>query len=420
MVGPHFTEDFLHELTFSRPVRRYVLFSQVPVNERGDVLMRLSSRVRRSLLIHVPNDEIIALLHYADLDRVARIVRDVKEGGRRKTLVAGLARDVREKVEVLLRFQPGTAAELMNFDYLLVDHEMTFGDVSSIMRAREKKTGKTPTLLVTKAGFLVGELPLHTLVSRKPSQVIRTFIRKIPTVMYDARYVRVLHVFRGNPHRKVVVFDRDKSVLGIIYSSDLLDVIDRSGGERLYGFAGVRKEEDMRDSWTRKVRNRYAWLILNLVTVLAAALVVHGFEDTISHLVFLVAYMPVVAGMGGNAGMQTLAVVVRGLAMQRVPFRTGARIALNEVLASLVNGSITGGLVALVAFFLSQNPLLGLIVLVSIVINLVIAGFFGTLVPLVMQRLGKDPAISASIFITTATDVSGFFVFLGLASLFLR
>jgi magnesium transporter len=164
-----------------------------------------------------------------------------------------------------------------------------------------------------------------------------------------------------------------------------------------------------------KVKSRYKWLVINLGTAFLAAAVVGLFEDTIAAFTLLAVYMPVVAGMGGNAGTQSMAVTVRGIALGQVSLPTGGRAVFNEVVAGAANGAITGFLVAVIAAVFNRSPLLGLVLGVSMVLNLVIAGFFGTLIPLVLSRIGKDPATSATIFITTATDVLGFLVFLGLA-----
>ncbi|MDO8752010.1 MAG: magnesium transporter, partial [Candidatus Wolfebacteria bacterium] len=203
------------------------------------------------------------------------------------------------------------------------------------------------------------------------------------------------------------------------YSQDILRLVEKASGESLYGFAGVRKEEDVFDPVAVKVKNRYLWLLINLGTAFLAASVIGLFEGTISRFVFLAAYIPVVSSMGGNAGMQTLAVTIRGLAFRKIGLGIGLRIARDEMIAGVFNGLIASVCVTAIAFLWHQNLLLGLIVGLSLIFNLIIAGFFGMIIPLFMSSLGKDPATSASILLTTATDVLGFFVFLGLAKLLL-
>jgi len=228
----------------------------------------------------------------------------------------------------------------------------------------------------------------------------------------------VLAVFRENSERTVAVLDEEEDILGVIYASDLLRLIDEAAGETLYEFTGVSEEESVLDGPVEKVRRRYKWLILNLGTAFMAAAVVGLFESTIAAVAILAAYMPVVAGMGGNAGTQAMAVTVRGISLGQVSLSTGKRVVANEVIAGAANGVITGALVAVIATAFSFGEFglaLGAVIGISMVANLVIAGFFGAITPLVLDRLGFDPATSATIFITTATDVLGFFVFLGLA-----
>ena len=215
------------------------------------------------------------------------------------------------------------------------------------------------------------------------------------------------------------MLDDDDSILGIIYSDDILKIIEKKSADNLYGFAGVSEEEDIYDSPLTKVKNRYKWLLINLVTAFLAAAVVSLFQDTISAFVLLAVYMPIVAGMGGNAGTQTLAVVVRGLALKEIELKTAKKAIINEIIAGAINGAINGILVALVAWLWNGSFMLGIIVFIAMIVNLIVAGLFGAVIPLALKAIGKDPASSATVFITTATDVCGFFVFLGLASILL-
>lgn len=416
--GEQSFRDILHLLTFSSR-SRMVLFRDIPVNNQGFTLLELSPRVREAILRELEDHEIESILHYLDSDHAARVLRHVHVR-RREKIVTTLEKDVREKVLFLLRFPPDTAAGLMDLNYVTVREEDTLLEVFQVLEAHEKETGKAPgTILVLRNGFLAGELPLYLLSVSPRGRRVADFVRPIPSIRHDKSETEVLKVFREHPHSKIAVLQDDRSVLGIIYSHDILRLIDRRSHESLYGFAGVRKEEDVFDSIWAKVGNRYAWLLVNLGTAFLAASVIGLFEGTISQFVFLAAYIPVVSSMGANAGMQALAVAIRGLAFRRIGLGVGLRIARNEMAAGVLNGLITGVCVTAVAFLWHQNLLLGLIVGLSLVSNLIIAGFFGAAIPLFMAWFGKDPASSAAILLTTATDVFGFFVFLGLARMLL-
>jgi len=307
---------------------------------------------------------------------------------------------------------------MMSLDYAIVSKEAKFKDVFKTIKKHELRTGKMPTILVAEEGILIGEIPQRVLVLRKQSENVKKHIKKIPTIHYDRDEKEVIRSFKTHPHKKIVVLDDDNSIMGVIFSDDILRLLEQPTGD-LYDFAGVLDEEDVHDSALTKVRHRYKWVVLNLMTGLLVASVVAMFQDTIEALVLLAVYMPIVAGMGGTAGTQALAVVVRGLTLKEIELKTGKRVIINEVLAGAMNGIIVGGLVATFAVFFHQSPFLGLALSIALIVNLMVAGLFGATVPLIMKALNKDPATSATIFITTATDVCGFLVFLGLATLIL-
>lgn len=407
----------LHSIAFS-PKRRFYLFKSLLINDRPFVLLDLSERIRSQILSRLYDEEIISLLHYVDFYQTTKILRSVSEGRRRK-LIKELKDHIQVSVEFLMRFQPGTAANAMSLDYIEIEIGSSVHDIFQAIKNYEKETGRAPALLAVQDGFLAGEIPIHKVLARESEESIAELVQKMPSLSYNASERQVLKIFRDHPHAKIAVLDSDKSILGVIYSDDVLKIINEKSDKELYGFAGVSRDEDIFDSVARKVRNRYGWLIVNLGTAFLAASVVGLFQGTISKLALLAAYMPVVAGMGGNAAVQTLAVVMRGIASRRISREAGLKILIREVFAGALNGLITGGIVMLAMFIFHQPVLLGAIVAVSVIINLVIAGFFGTLIPLCLKQLGKDPASSAAIFITTATDVLGFLIFLGLARIFL-
>ncbi|MBN1377574.1 magnesium transporter [Candidatus Woesearchaeota archaeon] len=409
--------DFIYK-TLSSPKERMAVFREIPVNNQGFVLLSLSNRVQQGIITKLNDEEMTELINYLDPDEATDLLQKVSTRRRRK-IVEKLSEKIREKVEFLLKFNPKTAAGMMSLDYTEVDKNITFEELSKIIQKHEKRTGKFPTILAVKDGFLEGELLGHVLALHKGKEKINNFIKKVPHIEYDRNEKEVIKVFKKNPHNKVVVLDKNKSILGVIYSDDILKLIEKQSADNLRDFAGVSKEEDVLDSALVKVKNRHKWLIINLITAFIAASVVSFFQDTISAFVLLAVYMPIIAGMGGNAGTQTLAVVVRGLALKEIDINTGKSVIINEMLAGGINGIIIGILVAVIAFLLNKNPVFGLIVGIAMVTSLIIAGFFGATIPLLMKKLGKDPASSATIFITTATDVFGFLVFLGLATIML-
>lgn len=407
----------LSQLTTSRSTR-LLLFRGLENTRQGFILLKLSTRIQKDLLAQLDNDEILSLLNPLDPDKATDIIQVLPES-RAKQITERLNEAVKEKVEFLLKFNPKAAAGLMNLNYIIIQKNTKLDKVIDELSEYEKKTGKFPSILVVEGGKLVGELLGSSLALHRTNEISDKNIRKVPVIHYNSEVTKVVNSFVKNPHNKVVVMDQDDSVLGIIHSNDILQLIDKNAMRDLYGFAGVSREESALDSALTKVKYRYKWLIINLGTAFLAAAVVGLFEGTIAKFALLAIYMPIVAGMGGNAATQTLAVTVRGLVMKEVDLKTGRSLIINEMIAGLVNGVINGLIVAFIAVVFNHSPALGLVIGTAMIVNLITAGFFGALVPMIMKSLGKDPASSATIFITTATDVIGFFVFLGLASVVL-
>ena len=393
-------------------------FTTLRDREWRDVFFALTEDVRDAVANGMSPTQLETFIDRLDPDEITDVLGYVDESTRER-LLETLDNSRREKVEFLLSFDPESAAGVMNLDYVTVDADRSFEGVTERVRRFEDRTDHVPTIFVTDDGELLGELPGAALSTADPdSESISEYVRETPSVRYDREDEEVLEVFRQNSERTVAVLDEDDDILGVIHAADLLRLIDEAAGETLYEFTGVSEEEGVLDGPAEKVRRRYKWLILNLGTAFMAAAVVGLFESTIAAVAILAAYMPVVAGMGGNAGTQAMAVTVRGISLGQVSLATGKRVVVNEVVAGAVNGLITGALVAVIAIAFSFGDfgfLLGAVIGVSMVANLVIAGFFGAITPLILDKLGYDPATSATIFITTATDVLGFFVFLGLA-----
>jgi len=418
MANPQVDKDLVDKIRHARK-NRLEEFKSIDDPVKGFVLMALSPRLRRKIIKSLSNDEMVVILNSLDPDKATDLLQELPKM-RAEHLTKALDIDIKEKVELLLSFNPKSAAGLMNLDYILASPKSHFEDISKDLEEHEKRTGKFPSILVVDNGKLIGELKGHTLVLHSGKEKIDKYINRVPHVRYDNDEHKVIDSFLKHPHDKVVVLDENEAILGVIHSDDLLTLIDKKRASDLYGLAGVNKEEDALDGIFTKVRFRWLWLIINLGTAFLAASVVGMFEDTISKFTLLAVYMPIVAGMGGNAATQTLAVTVRGIVLHEISLKNSLRYISKEIGAGVINGVINGLLVSLVAIFINKNPMLGVVLAIAMVSNLFIAAFAGALIPLIMKKLGKDPATSATIFITTCTDVGGFFVFLSLAQLMLK
>ncbi len=407
--------DFYLNKIYRNPKNRCQIFLEIPFKKRKAVFLRLNKHLKYQIAHSLEIEKIIRLLSSLDPDDATDVLQLFDHKTQEK-LLNELSEEIQDQVSLLLRFDKETAGGLMTLDYIQVDIDETIAQAAKKFKIHEKRTGKAPEIIALNEGKVVGYVPGYELGFAKSGEKIKKHIKPIKKIYYGSSDKKVIEKFRNYPHKKMVVFDDNEDIIGIIYADDVLRVLKEEESVSLYNFAGVKNEEEITDRAGLKIKFRYKWLIINLFTAFLAAFTIGIFEDTLNKYVLLAIYMPVVAGMGGNAATQTLAVMVRGISLKQINSHNFIRPLIGEIIAGLTNGIINGILVFLVVMVVNKNPMIALILAIAMIINLMVAAFFGTMVPLVMKHFGKDPASSATIFITTATDVLGFLVFLGLAS----
>ena len=416
----HDIYDLAHKISFLHRDERSEFFLRLSEQTQFAVFTHLTKHVRKELITTIPDSNLVALLERMDPDDATDTIQ-LLNPKKQKNIIAQFNDTLKESVGLLNQFDPQTAAGLMNVDYIQVTEDMTIVDVVDRFRIHERKTGRLPIIIVlTTKGKILGELPGYQLGLASPQDLVKDHTHEIKTLPHNIGHDEVIEFFKEYPHHRVAVLGKKKSVIGIIYSDDVLRLIQEESSSSLYDFAGVSDEESVTDPAGKKINNRYKWLIINLATAFLASFTVGLFNETISKYVLLAVYMPIVAGMGGNAATQTLAVLVRGIAMKQIDLNHAWGTLKNELGAGFVNGIINGLLVAAVVIIVNHDFRLAFVLSIAMIVNLLVASFFGTMVPLIMKRFGKDPATSATIFITTATDVLGFLAFLGLATVILR
>lgn len=413
VINPVTLADFLFHTD-----KRTELFLGLSQEKRLELLVSLTPHVKHDILIHIPDADLVAILEALDPDDATDILQTLTRHKREKVLQL-LSQEVKSSLSTLLEFDQDTAAGLMTLDYIQAEATDNVASVAKKFKQHEKRTGRPPVILIMNDGRLTGFLPGHELAFAGNRELLGKYSKRIPFISYAASHDKVIQLFQTHPHNKVAVLNDAGAVVGIIYSDDVLKLVQDNEASSLYDFAGIRQEESVTDTARRKVLNRYRWLIINLATAFLAAFTVGMFKDTLDKFVLLAIYMPIVAGMGGNAATQTLAVQVRGIALNQIELKTAWKTLRNELGAGFINGLINGLLVAAIVLVVNHDVKLAIVLAIAMIVNLLVAAFFGTLVPLVMQKFGKDPAASATIFITTATDVFGFMVFLGLATVIL-
>lgn len=407
----------LQKLTFHKKKRKQ-LFLELEPEDRPYVLSKLSKHAQGDLANRLPEKMLVDILEEIDPDKTTDIVQLLPKN-KQTRIIKKINKDLRKSILLLNRFDPQTAAGIMNLDYILIDQDESVGQIIKQCKEHEQNTGKHPVIVARDSERIYGYLPGYALGYAKPEDPAKPYLRKIITIKHDASYNEVADVFRLHPHNKMAVLGESGGVIGIIYSDDVLSALHEEKIISLYHFAGVKQEEHVADGVVKKIKSRYRWLIVNIGMSFVIAFTVSLFEDVIAKYVLLAVYMPIVAGMGGNVGTQTLAVLVRGIALKQIDLTHAKTAIRREVLAGIGNGVIIGVLVAAIVMIFSRNLPIALILGLSMVAIFCFATFFGAITPLILHRLGKDPATSAMVFITTATDVLGFFVFLGLASIIL-
>lgn len=400
------------------PKQRLKIFTSLKIGEQRDVVLRLTKHIQYDIISQLDKKVLSHLLEHLDNDEATDLLQLLPK--QMADSLIKLLNEVRqEEILLLFQFDPNTAAGLMNLNYIKVEIDDTIASVAKQVHTHEKRTGKQPIILIVKSGRLIGQLPGHQLGFARPRDKALKYLKKIKTINYDADINQLISVFENHPHNKIAVIGKGKKVLGLIYSDDILQTLHERESASLYDFAGVKPEESVFDPIKSKVKSRYKWLMLNLGTAFLASFTVGLFDETIAKFVLLAIYMPIVAGMGGNAATQTLAIMVRGITLKQISLKTAWKALSNEVGAGLINGLINGVIVSVIVYFKDGDWRIGLILAIAMILNLVIAAIFGTLVPLIMKKLNKDPASSATVFITTATDIFGFLAFLGIATLIL-
>jgi magnesium transporter len=327
----------------------------------------------------------------------------------------------RSEVDRLLRYDEETAGGLMTTHMVTVLDTATAGEaLEEIRRQAEEVEDFYQVFVVDNEQRLIGTLPFKDLVISRPERPVRAFMTDADIfVTPDLDQEEVARLMARYNMPSVPVVNEQGRLLGRVTFDDVIDVVEAETTEDLLKFGGVSPDEGLGAGWKTAVGSRLPWLSVNLATAFLAGGVVYVFQHTIQRTVALAVWMPIIAGMGGNAGTQALAVTVRRLALGLIPVNVFTRVVGKEILVGITNGLVMGVTVGAVATFIGEGPRLGLVVFLAMVGNLMVAGFAGAFIPIVLERLGIDPAVASSIFVTTFTDVCGFLLLLGLAGLFL-
>jgi magnesium transporter len=412
--------DVAHILEALPLVDRLAVWQLVKVERDGDILLEVSDSVRETLIADMDDHELLAAAKEMDADELADLApelpRDVVH-----ELMETLDAQQRARVRSALSYGDDQVGALMDFEMVTIREDVSLEVVLRYLRRLKELPGHTDKLFVVDYdGVLKGVLPVKRLLVNDPERRVIDVMASDPVSFgpdedaYDAAQAFERYDLISAP-----VVDKNGKLIGRLTIDEMVDLIREESESEVLNMAGLREEEDIFASVWKSVRNRWAWLALNLITAFIASRVIGLFDGSIEKLVALAALMPIVAGIGGNSGNQTITMIVRAMALDQMGAGNTSRLVRKELGVSLVNGLLWGGVIGLVSYLLYDNLALGLVMTAAMTLNLLLAALMGVLIPMTLAKVGRDPAMGSSVMITAVTDSGGFFIFLGLATIFL-
>ncbi|WP_114650066.1 magnesium transporter [Pseudothauera hydrothermalis] len=400
---------------------RLFVWDLVKAERDGEILLEVSDAVRESLIETMEPHELKAAAETLDADELADLAPDLPPEVI-QDVFQSLDSEGREQLRAAMSYPEDSVGALMDFDMVTVREDVTLEVVLRYLRRFDELPDHTDKLFVVdREDHLKGILTLEKLLISDPNLEVRDVMQREQIISFqpDDDADEAAQAFERYDLVSAPVVDGEKRVIGRLTVADVVDFIREESEHEILAHAGLREEEDIFAPVWDSVKNRWSWLAINLVTAFVASRVIGAFEDSIEKLVALAALMPIVAGIGGNSGNQTITMIVRAIAMGQVEQDARNRLLKKELGVALINGIVWGGLLGVLAWWLYGSVSLGLVMTAAMTLNLLLAATAGVLIPMIRIRFGADPAIGSSVMITALTDSGGFFIFLGLATLFL-
>lgn len=399
---------------------RLALWRLIGNDRRGRVLVEASENVWESLIEEMSDRDLLRAIAPLDIDEQAYLAKYLSRDltGR---LLTSLNPALRSHVLDVMHFDRDRVGRIMDFKLVTVRADVTLATVQRFLRKRKVIPDGTDKLFVTdKDNRLLGELPLTEILLNTPDKRVFEVMNDHPTTfLIDDKAEDAAGSFERYNLISAAVIDAKGKLMGRVTIEDVIDLVNEENDSNIRRMGGVNPEEDVFAPVRKSVRTRWAWLAINLCTAFIASRVIGLFEHTISQLVALAALMPIVAGIGGNTGNQTITMIVRALALHQVEPGNFSFLIGRELGVALINGLFWGGIMGGVTWAMYGNLALGGVMMLAMLLNLLLAALMGVLIPMLMIKMKRDPAVGSSVLITALTDTGGFFIFLGLATLFL-
>ena len=400
---------------------RLAVWDLVKAERDGEILLEVSDAVRETLIAHMETKELVAATEQLDTDEIADLAPDLPREVM-QDVFRSLSAEERDQLRSAMSYPEDTVGGLMDFDMITVRDDISVEVVLRYLRRLDEMPDHTDQLFVVdRQEHLRGLLSVsRLLVTDLDTPVTAIMDPAAVKLSPDEKAQDGALAFERYDLVSAPVVDGDGKLIGRVTVNSVVDFIREETDSEKLSAGGLREEEDLFASVWSSVKNRWTWLAVNLVTAFIASRVIGIFEGSIEKVVALAALMPIVAGIGGNSGNQTITMIVRALALGQITVANARKLFAKEIGVSFINGLIWGSVVGLFAFFIYHKWQLGLVMTGAMVLNLLLAAVMGVAVPLTMQKLGRDPAVGSSVMITAITDSGGFFIFLGLATLFLK
>jgi magnesium transporter len=399
---------------------RLAVWNLVKAERDGEILLEVSDAVRPTLIADMNAAELVAATEQLDTDEIADLAPDLP-----REVIADVFRSLsaeeRDQLRSALSFPEDTVGGIMDFEMVTVREDVTLEVVLRYLRRLDELPDHTDQLFVVdRQEVFRGVLPIGRLIVSEPEQLVSE-VMAAPVVAFspEDKAQNAAQAFQRYDLVSAPVVDARNKVVGRVTVAAVVDFIREESEAELLGKAGLLEEEDIFSSVWQSAKNRWLWLAINLCTAFFASRVIGLFEGTIEKLVALATLMPIVAGIAGNSGNQTTTLIVRSLALGQQSSGNTRRLVAKELGISVLNGLVWGGVAGLFAWWLYDSVPLGLVMTGAMVLNLLVGAAVGMLIPMMLQKMGRDPAMGSSVLLTFSTDSMGFFIFLGLATLFL-
>lgn len=420
MLNSLHPSEIAHLLESSPHTERQLMWKLVDAKIEGDVLVNVIDEVRIGLIQSMDTAELVAATENMDTDDLADILEDLPQAVIQGVLFS-MDRQDRQRLVSVLSYPEDSAGGLMNTDTITIRPDVSIDVVLRYLRMRGELPEFTDNLIVVdRNDAILGLLPISALLTKDPSFTIeQVMITKYDTATVDMHENDVANLFEHRDLISIPVIDMHSRLVGRITIDDVVDVIRDEAELSVRNLAGLDEEDDMFAPVITSTRRRAIWLGVNLMTAFLASWVIGLFEATLERVVALAVLMPIVASMGGVAGGQTLTLIIRGIALGHVRNDNSRWLLSKEVAIGVLNGFLWAIVVSIVVSFWYGDYQLSLLIAVAMIINLIVAAFAGVGIPILLHKLGLQPALAGPVVMTTITDVIGFFTFLGLASIFM-